>query len=72
MEGKNLDKCAPIDLRVNGKTIEVLNWDVEKIKFGLADLPAGKVPFELFVSEDAKEGTDMGEIIMVTLKLIKQ
>jgi arylsulfatase A-like enzyme len=71
VEGKNLDKCATIDLLVNGKTIEVLNREAEKIEFGLADLPAGKVPFELFVSEDAKKGTNMGEITRVTLKLIQ-
>ena len=71
VEGKNLDKCATIDLLVNGKSIEVLNREAEKIEFGLADLPAGKVPFELFVSEDAKKGTNMGEITRVTLKLIQ-
>jgi hypothetical protein len=71
VNGKNLDKCAPIDLLVNGKTIEVLHRNVEKIEFGKIDLPAGKVPFWLTVSEDAKKGTNMSEIVKITLKLIK-
>jgi len=71
VEGKNLNKCAPIDLLVNGKMIEVLSRDAEEIEFGKAELPAGKVPFLLTVSEDAERGTNMGEITRVTLKLIQ-
>lgn len=72
LKGKNLDKCAPIDLQINGKTIEVLNRGVDKIEFDLAELPSGKVPFRLLVNENAKKGTHMGEIDNISLNMIKE
>ncbi|MCP4311054.1 MAG: sulfatase-like hydrolase/transferase, partial [Bacteroidetes bacterium] len=68
LQGKNLDKCAPIDLKVNGKSIKVLSREAEKIEFGLAELSAGKVPFILSVSEHAEKGTELGEIYKIALK----
>ncbi len=71
LQGKNLDKCAPIDLQVNGKAVKVLNREAERIEFGLTELPAGKVPLVLSVSEDAKEGSQAGEITRLMLKKVK-
>ncbi len=62
LQGKNLDQCGPIELKVKGETIKVLGREAGMIEFAPVKLPPGKVPFELFVSEDAKAGSSTGEI----------
>jgi len=62
VQGKQLDQCGPIELKVNGETIKVLGREAGKIEFGPVKLPAGKAPIELFVSEDAKAGSSTCEV----------
>jgi len=56
---------------VKGETIEVLGREAGMIEFAPVRLPAGKVPFELFVSEDAKAGAGMGEIGKIIFRTCK-
>jgi hypothetical protein len=70
-EGKGLDLCAPIELLIHGKPVEVKSRDAKKIVFGSASLPAGTTPFSLAVPAGAKAGSADGEVITLTMNLEK-
>lgn len=70
-EGKGLDQCAPISLLIDGKPVEVKSRSADNIVFGSAALPAGTVPLSLVVPADAAAGTAAGEVIRVTLTVVK-
>lgn len=65
--GKDLDRCAPISLLVEGKPVEVISRSADKIVFGTAALPAGTVPLSLAVPGDAEAASIHGEILTLTL-----
>jgi len=62
-QGKDLDKCAPVSLVVNGKTYSPKNISATKIDYGTVKLPAGTVPVSLLVADGTKSGTTDGEVI---------
>lgn len=68
-EGKNLVQCAPINLLIDGKAVEVKSRDAKQIVFGSATLPAGSIPVSLAVPDGVEAGTADGEVITVTLTL---
>jgi len=70
--GKRFDRCAPINLLVAGKLVEIKSRTAEKIVFGSVALPAGKIPLSLVVPDKAKAGDDNGEILKLTLSLKQQ
>ncbi|VGO13536.1 hypothetical protein PDESU_02093 [Pontiella desulfatans] len=70
-KGKGFDQCAPIDLLVDGISVEVISRSADRILFGSVDLPAGTTPLSLGVPADAKAGSGVGEVISVTLHLEK-
>ncbi|MGB0413056.1 MAG: hypothetical protein ACPGJU_01300, partial [Coraliomargarita sp.] len=67
--GTQLDKCATIDLLVDGKPAPVQSRSAVQLVFGPVTLPAGAVPLSLAVAEDAQAGADAGKVTVVTLKL---
>ncbi|WP_430813795.1 sulfatase-like hydrolase/transferase [Carboxylicivirga sp. RSCT41] len=67
--GKRFDQCAPINLMIDGKVLEVKSREADKIVFGAVNLQAGNIPVSFFVDRNAKKGVDMGEILSVTLNV---
>lgn len=65
--GKDLDRCAPISLLVEGKPVEVISRSADKIVFGTAALPVETVPLSLAVPRDAEAAGIHGEILTLTL-----
>ena len=68
-EGKGLDQCAPISLRVDGNPVAVKNRSADKIVFASVALPAGIIPLSLAVPGNAKVGAADGEVVKVILKV---
>jgi len=66
VEGKDLDRCAPINLLVDGSPVEVKSRSADKIVFGTADLPAGTLPLSLAVPGGVQSGTAEGEVLTLT------
>jgi len=71
LSGEGIDRCAPIELLVEGKPVELKSRSAGKIVFGAVALPAGTVPLSLAVANDAKAGAAPGKVIAVTLRLEK-
>jgi len=69
LDGAGLDRCAPIDLLVDGNAVEVKSRSAERIVFGSVALPAGTVPLSLAVADDAKAGSAAAKVTAVTLRL---
>ena len=67
--GKGFDECAPISLLLNGESVPARSRSADKIVFGSAAFPPGKIPLSLVGAADTTAGTADGEVITVTLRL---
>ena len=72
MEGKGFDQCAQLNLLVDGQPVECIRRAEDRIEFGSAVLPAGKMPLSLVVPDDAKTGSADGEVLRLTLHVEAQ
>ena len=72
LRGKNLDKCAPIDLQIDGEIIQVKHRSAAKIEYSPMKLSKGKIPFRLLVNAHAKAGTHTGEIAKIIFNKSKK
>jgi hypothetical protein len=69
VEGKGFERCAPLNLLVDGQPVECSRRAEDRIEFGSAELPAGNMPLSLVVPADAKAGSADGEVLRLTLHI---